>query len=63
MKSRIVVTISKSHKMTFFGIQDQEGNIKPYFKSTKIGLKIVYYLIKCFFTRKLGIAVSIIAKC
>ena len=63
MKVAKVVTISQSHKMTLFGIQDHEVIIKPYFKCTKISLKIVYYLIKCFFTRKLGIVVSIIAKC
>ena len=56
-------SISKSHKMTFSGIQDQEVIIKPYFKCTKFGLKFVYYLIKCFFTRKLGIVVSIIVRC
>ena len=63
MKSSKVVPISKSHKMTFLGIQDQEVIIKPYFKCTKVSLKIVYHLIKCFFTRKLGFVVRIIAKC
>ena len=52
-----VVTISKNHKIAFFGIQDQEFIIKPYLKVMKISLKIIYYSIQ------LGIDVSIIAKC
>ena len=57
--------------MAVFGIQDQEVIIKPYFKCTKISLKIIYYLIKIslmiiynmikwFF--KLGIVICIISK-
>ena len=39
--------------MTFLGIQDQEV-IKPYFICTKVDLKIVYDLIKCFCHKKTG---------
>ena len=38
--------------MTFFGIQDQEVIIKPCFKCTRVSLKIIYYLIKCFFSKE-----------
>ena len=60
------VPTSKNHEMIFWGILDHEIIMKPYFKSIKASLKIiyfVYYLMKCFFTKKLGIFVSIIANC
>ena len=37
-------------------------DIIPYFKCKKVSLKI-YYLIKCFFTRKQYIVVGVIANC
>ena len=56
------VPTSKNHEIIFLGILDHEIIMKPYFKSIKASLKIiyfVYYLMKCFFTKKLGIFVSI----
>ena len=48
--------------MLFFGNedQDQEVIIKPYFKYSKVSLKIVYFLVKSFSAGKLGIVVSIL---
>ena len=46
--------------MLFFGNEDQEVIIKPYFKYSKVSLKIVYFLVKSFSAGKLGIVVSIL---
>ena len=62
-KLRKLFPLLRVIKRHFFGFQDQKAVISSYLKCTKDCLKIVYYLIKCFFTRKLGIVVSIIAKC
>ena len=46
--------------MLFFGNEDQEVIIKPYFKYSKVSLKIVYFLVKSFSAGKLGIVVRIL---
>ena len=59
-KLRKLFPLLRATKRHFFGIQDQKVVIRSYLKCTKDCLKISWSNV--FFTRKLGIAVSIIAK-
>ena len=51
------VPTSKNHEMIFWGILDHEIIMKPYFKSIKASLKIIYFVLlldEMFFHKKTG---------